>query len=360
MPLIPPARATESWPSWPLTTITEPPIPIRSCSWPPGRGHYQSYSGGLHGVDHVTRTQVLAEALLALFARHDPAFNVLLAQQPELRELIPLAMVYHDATAEVEAKAVEESRAAELFVRDMNGVGRYSTMVIDQVAAALRHKESDIHQCTPPQPATNTVERHICRILRLADRIDIIRATSIPKDWQQPRDRKDRSGFNYSLLDLPDSVSEQFRHDFHALLEGAKDLAYVTGGRPDSDHSETGSYLKLHNLQANNYKRRRKVTWAENAYDSVTTELDNNVRRVVAKAAGIPTCSRDHSKTSVQRRWGRLPCLVRKNGRNTLTAIHSELELGQVQVPKKMTVEHKLMFAQMFQQEGAGLPTSSD
>ena len=86
----------------------------------------------LHGVEHVTRTQVLAEALLELFAHHDSMFKTLLEQQPELRELIPLAMVYHDATAEVEAKAVEEDRAAELFTRDMSRVGRYSAKVIDR------------------------------------------------------------------------------------------------------------------------------------------------------------------------------------------------------------------------------------
>ena len=77
--------------------------------------------------------------------------------------------------------------------------------------------------------------------------------------------------------------------------------------------------------------------------------LDNNIRRVIAKAAGITTCTEDHAKESVQRHGGRLPCLVESNGRDILTAIHSELELGQVQVPKKMTVRHKLMFEQLYQ-----------
>ena len=309
----------------------------------------------LHGVEHVTRTQVLAEALVQLFSRHDSKFQALLEQQPDLRELIPLAMVYHDATAEVEDKTVEETRAAQLFTRDMNRVGRYSSAVVEQVATALRHKESDVQQCTlpqppsPPQPPPDTPERRICRILRLADRIDIIRATSIPKDWQQPRHSNARSDFNYSLLDLPDSVSGDFRREFNALLEGAKDLAYVTGGIPKSDDSESRSYLQRYDLRADNEQRKQKVTQAENAYDSVRNELDNNVRRALAKAAGIVTCTEDHTKESVQRHGGRLPCLVESNGRDTLTAIHSELELGQVHVPEQMTTEQKLMFEQLYQ-----------
>ncbi|WP_196221425.1 hypothetical protein, partial [Sansalvadorimonas verongulae] len=76
-----------------------------------------------HGVDHVTRTQILSEALLELFPKHDQTYKELLNNNPGLKELIPLAMVYHDVTAEAEDKSLEELHAAEIFERDMIASG---------------------------------------------------------------------------------------------------------------------------------------------------------------------------------------------------------------------------------------------
>ena len=143
-------------------------------------------------------------------------------------------------------------------------------------------------------------------------------------------------------------MSDDFFREFDALLEGAKALAYVTGGMPYDDKSYSGSYLKRHALQADKEQCQRKITQAENAYDAVMAELDNNVRRVIAKTAGITTCIEDHSKESLHNHGGRLPCLAEKNGRDILKNIHSELELQQIHVPKQMTVRHKLIFEQFF------------
>ncbi len=301
-----------------------------------------------HGVDHVTRTQILSEALLELFAKHDQAFRVLLSEQPELQELIPLAMVYHDVTAEVEAKSIEEIRAAEFFERDMNASGRYSPDSVALVASALRNKESDVVSSVVPPLIPDTScsqqERDTRRIIRLADRTDCVRATYIPEGWKEPQSVSNSYYFDSRLLDLPETSSTGFKEDFDALMEGAKDLAYVTGGIPKSDHSKSGSYLVRHTLLDNNKKRRLKVSRAVNAYDSVKTALDDNVRRKIASFADLFTCQLDHLKQPI---YSPAPdCLKIKNNREYLAAIHSELELRQVQLPERMTVLQKMMFEQ--------------
>ena len=203
-----------------------------------------------HGVDHVTRTQILAEALVELFEKHDPCLGEFLTANTDLRELIPLAMVYHDAVAEVKAKSMEEIGAAELFERDMEVSGRYPAALVQLVSSALRNKESDVTTVVVPpftsdtSPECSEHERSIRRILRLADRIDVIRATFVIKNWKEPQPVSSLYAFDSRLLDIPDAMraSQDFKTEFDDLMEGAKDLAYVTGGEPRGDNSCSGSY----------------------------------------------------------------------------------------------------------------------
>ena len=93
----------------------------------------------------------------------------------------------------------------------------------------------------------------------------------VPKDWLQPRDRKaDRSGVQLQPAGssrLP--VCGLSPESFDALLEGAKDLAYVTGGIPDSeDHSETVVRTSDSSPSPGwtiTTDENGKMTWAENA-----------------------------------------------------------------------------------------------
>ena len=143
-----------------------------------------------HGVDHVIRTQILAEALLELFYQHDPDYEELLNTMPELRELIPLALVYHDVVAEVEPKSVEEARAAEFFERDIKASGRYSEELITLVSSALRNKNTNtMRRVTDPfvsDTGCSDRERQVRRLLRLPDSIDIIRGSMFPKTGKRP------------------------------------------------------------------------------------------------------------------------------------------------------------------------------
>ena len=301
-----------------------------------------------HGVDHVTRTQIFSEAFLEIFSKYDQTFRDLLDSQPELLELIPLAMVYHDVTAELEDKLMEEIKAAEFYQRDMHASRRYSSDNITLVSSALLNKESDVIESIAapftPDTSCSPQERIVRRILRLADRTDVVRITEIPEGWKQHQNVSRLYCFDSRLLDLPETVSAGFQEDLDALLEGAKDLAYVTGGMPRSDFSKSGSYLKRYNLLARNHKRRLKIARAVNAYDSVKTALDDNVRRKIASFAGLFSCQADHTQKTVLSH--NPACLKEKNDREYLAAIHSELELRQVRLSERMTILQKMLFEQ--------------
>ncbi len=263
-------------------------------------------------------------------------------------------MVYHDALAEIQPKDVEETAAAELFEQDLKQSGRYSEDLISLTSNALRNKESDVMRSVAPPFSSDTSsecsadERTIRRILRLADRIDVIRCTLVPAKWKEPQNVSSVYTFDSRFLDLPETMtqSKDFKKAFDDLMEGAKDLAYVTGGAPYGDNSQTGSYLMRYNLQTDNSKRMLKVTRAVNAYDSVLTALNDNVRRAMAREAGLNTCTANHSKEYLSHNQKRAACVVNEQGKQKLTAIHSESELRQVHLPKDMTVLEKLLYEQ--------------
>ncbi|MTI11576.1 hypothetical protein, partial [Sansalvadorimonas verongulae] len=122
-------------------------------------------------------------------------------------------------------------------------------------------------------------------LLRLPDSLDIIRVLAVPCNWTKASHESSRSRlFDASYLDIPDHLkaNEAFMEEFRALMEGAKDLAYVTGGTPVHDSSESGSYIQRYKLQCDKEKRKVKVAKAVSAYDSVSTALDDNVRRAIA------------------------------------------------------------------------------
>ena len=149
-------------------------------------------------------------------------------------------------------------------------------------------------------------------------------------------------------MDLPETMAnkQEFKKSFDSLMEGAKALAYVTGGKPKSDLSTSGNYLNSQNLRDITQKRKLKVARADSAYDSVIAALDDNVRRAIARKAGFTTCQADHSKKTVNKSL-QASCLIIDEDRQALNAIHSESELRQVRLPG-MSVLDKLRFEQEF------------
>ena len=305
-----------------------------------------------HAEDHIARCQVLAEGIMPLFAEHDARFQTLFQNHPGLHELVPLAMVYHDVVAEVEDKEQEESRAADLFERDMIASGQYPASLVTLVANALRNKSTNtMAPVKPPYISDQSCpeeERLVRHLVRLPDNLDLIRVMPVPPDWTTPYPAGSwKFGFDIRKLDIPDNLKANttFMNHFEALMEGAKALAYTTGGAPPNDLSDSGSYLKRHHLVKNNDTRRYKVSRAVYAYDSVIEALDDNVRRAIAKQAGLHTCQADHSRTRVKFENRQAECLsTDPEGREFLTAIHDEQELRQVRLPAGMTVQEKLMF----------------
>ena len=315
-----------------------------------------------HGVDHVVRTQILAEALIPLFEHFEPEVASLLARRPKLRELIPLALVYHDVVAEEKAKELEESEAARLFTRDMEASGQYETADINLVASALHNKNNralDKNQHTSQQVITSGLldisdercsgdERHVRRLVRLPDCIDILRVKSVTGNWTNIAKTHSHSGlsasFNPDYLDLPDRLRSlpAFTGAFKAMMEGAKDLAWVTGGKPQSDLSGN-AYDHRYHLKINNQAIRKKIHFSADSVALVKGALDDNVRRWYARNfLNLTTCHYDHSPEALKQTGRRAPCLVWRQDQNRLTAIHSTDELRQVHIPEGLSVLEKL------------------
>ncbi len=75
-----------------------------------GSGEEQTLLRSNHGVDHVLRSMRLGQALADLCQRHSQRYQRLFAENPELERLLPLAVLYHDVTAEIAPKNLAACR----------------------------------------------------------------------------------------------------------------------------------------------------------------------------------------------------------------------------------------------------------
>jgi hypothetical protein len=249
-----------------------------------------------HGMDHVVRTMRLNQALSGLFCQFDDQYQRLFMHK-DMETLLPLAMLYHDVVAEVEPKADEERRAAELFTVDMT-VSGFNPATIELVASALRNKNTDTMPVVEsPFTADKEVpeqEQLLRRLLRLPDSIDITRVYSIPENFPESREQSEnQGGFDVTRLDLDLKLktNSDFMSRFNELMVRAVELASVTGGLSPSDNRPGLGYAELHGLRPLDNKvnevRKKHIFAASNACQAVDDALDDNVRRFIARNAGV-------------------------------------------------------------------------
>ena len=285
-----------------------------------------------NACNHVLRVRINALWYMELLEK----FNVMTFSDSE-KELLALAAIYHDAAAEDVPKAEEESKAAFYFKRDL--AGHYPAQLLDDIAMALAGKEDDLPGCQPLAKPVSEKLRNYLHVLRFADRLDIIRCTGVPADFSGPA-KAGATGFDASRLDLP--VQEQFdtnpdrKSDFQLELEaamhGAADLVQVTGHLASDGRAVP--YVSAYRLEPDSKRLNVQFEWTPTPRQKMDGFVDNNVRRKIARQAGLNTCltaEHEHCRTDTQngRTWG----------------IHNSWhDLNQVRIPARMTLLEKMQF----------------
>ena len=281
-----------------------------------------------HSCSHVLRARNNALWYMELLEK----FRLLNCTEDE-KTLLALAAIYHDAAAEDVGKDREENKSAEYFKRDLTG--QYPQALLDDVALALKSKENDGNDDS--LPATT---RSYLRIVRFADRMDIIRCTGVEENFPGlTADNSGRSEFNASLLDLPPKLSKftadpeqksQFQRHLEAAMHGAADLARVTGHllydhRPDP-------YAQSYQLTPEAKNLTEQFERTSGPVERMDGFIDDNVRRTIARLAGIHTCSDpDHKKCRADTQQG------------ITRGIHNSWhDLQQIRIPDGMTRLEKM------------------
>ncbi len=259
------------------------------------------------------------------------------------KNLLSLAIIYHDAAAEDVPKRDEEARAADYFKRDLKG--QYPQQYLEEIGEALSRKEDDVHGKSD-QGLSSSVRRYL-HVLRFADRMDFIRCTGIDASFPGSfKDRQQPGQFDASLLDLPSQVTRDFTNDpalkpdfqrqLEAAMHGAADLLQVTGNKREDCRPD--SYVQTYQLEPDEATITEKFELTPLPLKNMEKYLDDNVRRYIASRAGIHTCtSSDHKDCKTNRRRG------------ITRGIHNSFhDLRQVRVPTGMTRLEKMQCRQGF------------
>ena len=344
-----------------------------------------------HGLDHALRTQMATEFVIEILPSYHKPFRQLLATYPALSELLKIAELYHDAVAEDEPKEAEESRAAELFERDMRSLNEYPDKLITLVATALKNRNS--HKMSPVQtPFTaddqcSGEELLLRQVLRFGEVVDILRRVPLPKNFLevednfvvnpvsepkegeggfyrsflrpfywffQPRSEPSTSNWTWHTPKDPDKFDPQAigllavvnNPNFTRLIKGAlltfRDLAALTGGwHLESSNPAADRYQ----LKVNNQQRRLLIEHSHDPYMQMREVLDDLVRLEIAKRAGISTCLDQDGHWDYANNGPTPSCWDKKTVVvGTYRKLHSEVELRQVQVPDEMTLSEKVRF----------------
>ncbi len=259
------------------------------------------------------------------------------------KNLLSLAIIYHDAAAEDVPKQDEEARAADYFKRDLQG--QYPQQYLKEIGEALSRKEDDVHGKSD-QGLSSSVRRYL-HVLRFADRMDFIRCTGIDASFPGSfKDRQQPGHFDASLLDLPSQVTRDFTNDpalkpdfqrqLEAAMHGAADLLQVTGNKREDCRPD--SYVQTYQLEPDEATITEKFELTPLPLKNMEKYLDDNVRRYIASRAGIHTCtSSDHKDCKTNCRRG------------ITRGIHNSFhDLRQVRVPTGMTRLEKMQCRQGF------------
>ena len=281
----------------------------------------------VHACSHVLRARNNVLWYLELLEK----FQIMNCTEDE-KTLLALAAIYHDAAAEDVDKDHEEKRSAEYFKRDL--IGQYPQPLVDDVALALESKENKNDDSMPA-----TVRGYL-RVLRFADRMDIIRCTGVEKNFPGlATPNPGLSTFNGSLLDFPPELSEftadpknksLFQRHLEAAMHGAADLAQVTGHllcdhRPDP-------YVQSCQLTTEGKNLTEQFERTTRPVGKMDDFVNDNVRRKIARLAGILTCTDPNHKT----------CGTDTRQGITRGIHNSWYDLQQIRIPDCMTRLEKM------------------
>ena len=207
--------------------------------------------------------------------------------------------------------------------------------MVDQ---ALAGKEDDLPGSQPLAKPVSEKLRSYLHVLRFADRLDVIRCTGVPSDFFGLA-KTSSLDFDASRLDLPVQLQatnpdqkSDVQLELEAAMHGAADLVQVTG-HMSSDHRAV-PYVKAYQLVPDSERLNMQFEWTPTPQQRMDLFVDNNVRRKIARLAGLNTCSTaDHKecRTDAQngRTWG----------------IHNSWhDLKQVRIPERMTLLEKMQF----------------
>ncbi|WP_257265000.1 hypothetical protein [Endozoicomonas sp. ONNA2] len=252
------------------------------------------------------------------------------------KELLALAIIYHDAAAEDVAKSAEETRSAHYFMGDLTG--RYPKQLLGDMALAMASKENDVNGGDAPNLSDSV--RWYLRILRFADRMDFIRGCcGIGADFPGLTATR-HEGFDARRLDLPPQLSNEFtsgnktefqRH-LEAAMHGAADLARITTQLQDHRKKDYIKVYGLNDLGGSGISE--KFEWTSEPVQRMNQFIDDNVRRKIAMEAGIIVCSDP----------GHQACKPDQNRGITYGIHNSWYDLRQVAIPANMTLLEKMQY----------------
>ncbi|WP_448218099.1 hypothetical protein [Endozoicomonas sp. 2B-B] len=284
-----------------------------------------------HSCSHVLRARNNGHWYMELLEKFQQC-----SLRPDEKELLSLAIIYHDAAAEDVDKSVEETSSAKYFKRDL--ARRYPEQLLNDMAEAMINKENDVKGKDEQNLSVSV--RWYLRILRFADRMDVIRGCGVGADFPGLTVTRTR-GFDASRLDLPlqltrefssepDNKSEFQRH-LEAAMHGAADLARVTGQLLDWRKK---NYTQVYGLSNNGSKISENFEWTTEPVQRMNQFIDDNVRRKIAREAGIIICSDPDHKA----------CKADQNKGITYGIHNSGYDLGQVKLPAGMTLLEKMQY----------------
>ena len=310
-----------------------------------------------HGIDHALRTQMATEFLIEILPFYHQPFQQLLATYPDLPELLKIAELYHDAVAEDEPKNTEELRAAELFERDMRSLNEYPNELITLVATALKNKNSnEMSPVKTPFTADDECspeELLLRKVLRFGDVVDMLRLLPLQEDFLEVKDsfvtdpmfaHREPDKFDPQAIELLAVIdNSMFTRMIKAALLTFRDLAALTGGWHHKSRSNPAA--DRYQLQVDNQQRRLLIEHSHDPYTQMREVLDDLVRLEIAKRAGISTCLDQDGHQDYAENGSTPDCWHKTTGgAGAYRKLHSEVELRQVRVPKKMTLTEKVLF----------------
>ncbi|WOG29141.1 hypothetical protein [Endozoicomonas sp. 8E] len=285
----------------------------------------------LHSCSHVLRARNNGHWYMELLKKFQQC-----SLSKQEKELLSLAIIYHDAAAEDVDKSAEETRSAEYFKRDLTG--HYPKQLLENIVLAMVSKENDV-EGKDEQNLPDSVRWYL-RILRFADRMDFIRCSGIGADFPGLTATRTQ-GFDATRLDIPPQLTgdftaepddrTEFQRHLEAAMHGAADLARVTGQLQDRRKK---NYTRVYGLNSDASKISENFEWTTEPVQRMNQFIDNNVRRKMAQEAGIIVCS-DPSHQA---------CKADQKKGITRGIHNSWYDLRQVTIPAGMTLLEKMQY----------------